>query len=201
MTVSLDPKSARKIVTGLLTQEDKKLRDKKAEIEAYNKELAKANVASHLVCGKIKATRKDAEDKMEDTFGDTILFGSWSGRNFSVVVLDPVPPNNEDSRPIYGILIQYNLNIRSGNFTRQTMAEITTHFMERLLARKADTKLLELIKEELTSEVLASYCDEVRSWHNKGSLEYSYKLKTANGIGCVAFQKGSSAPVFTTWYP
>jgi hypothetical protein len=201
MTITLDPKSAKRIVTGLLKEEHRKVAESIKEANA----VAKANVAlrakTRSATIKLSKFQTEIENKVVRSFGDSLIYAGWYKRMLQCYVLEPIPPTDEQNRPVFGLLVVHSYNSRSGHMTSKDILEVSTHFMERLITRKKDTRLLTLFKEEFTWNFFNEYCGLMNTWWEGGCLRQDMKVPTTNGTACIVFPMGIELPVLTTWYP
>jgi hypothetical protein len=195
MTISLDPKSAKRIVVGLLKEERNKAFQNISEL---------ANSSKSSDAQKTNKKKLVVEAGYQKCYGDMTLFNYWDSRTYHCWCLEPMAPTDTCNRPYFGIVTKRSYNLRSNHQEITPYLEISTHAMERMLSRKNDTRLMLHIREEITVAFLNLYMTELSDWFDT-KKDKSIKLKTTNGVACVAFPDGTTEftdiPVMTTWYP
>lgn len=202
MTVSLDPKSARRIVTGLLHNECKRIDEAAIELDEHNRKIRESKRhPSNRKSYKLSVLKTGIEDQFKRFFGNSILCGVWSGRVFYSYVCDPIPPTDDNPRPYHSVLLVHFFNTRSKNQDYIPLLDITTHAMERILSRKQDTALMDNLREEFPLNVIQNYIQQYNKW-SRGEIDNTeVKFETTNGIAVILFKGGNELPILATWYP
>ncbi len=169
-----DSKTSKRIVTGLLKLERTEVNDRFNSISSNPVEL-----------NKLSRRKKHIEESITKGYEHLILGSHWYNRTFCFFCIEPI--SSKETRPNYGVLTCKTYNSRSDYTKDVPILVLTTHSMERLLERRKDTRLILLLKEELTLDFIFKYIDEFKKWVDNDYSEKDFKLATANGIACLHF--------------
>lgn len=204
MTISLDPKTARRLVTGELKNECARL-DHLVEVDKAEKAAIRAGKKVQYVSSKRAKLTKSVEEDFRNFYGDTLLCTAWNGRSLYGYIAEPVKPDDDDTRPYHSIVYVLVYNTRSFSKVYRPFLNISTHAMERLLSRKHDTKVYINLKCEFTHEILNDLILSINTWFKDSDSvteeDKVLKIETTTGIGVIVFTDSETIPTLVTWYP
>jgi hypothetical protein len=188
-TANLDCKTSKRFVSGMLKLADTELTH-----------TTQQEVQPVVMSTKLSKKQAAYEKQVTSLFGACMLGVFWAGRTAYCHGLEPVAPNTETNRPYHCILRLLVTNLRSGHSYDRSVLEITTHSMERMLERCHDTRLLTILKEELTWDFMTNLAQTcVDFFKSDPDSVHKFKVKTTNGLACITFEP-NSIPVMTTWF-
>lgn len=200
MTISLDPKTARRLVTGELKSECARL-DHLMEIDRAEKAAIMAGKKVQYISSKMSRIKKSVEEDFKNFYGDTLLCALWIGRSIYGYVAEPVKPEEGGLRPYHSVIYVMVYNTRSFSKEYRPVINVSTHAMERILSRKHDTKVYLNLKCEFTLNTITSMISEINEWAKNEPVSKVVKVETTNGIAVVALKDTKTIPTLVTWYP
>lgn len=191
----LSPTTSRLIVNGQMKSQERDLQSRYDIMMNGPKLTREASLSS---------IKKWYERAIKTTFGEMIISSWQEKRMMNAIVIMPISPSADCSRPYQAHITMYSYNLRSTASHNYMIALLTTHVMERLMERRKDVKLIELIKDEfdvnfIDQLMLHVYSKNSRDVANHLDNGSEFKLKTKNGYVCGIFENRKL--VLKTWYP